>query len=89
MTHSPEIIKVISQVYIDNDEPGYLNRLTWEGFVKKPITIRAVKMDCSFEVRTLEGTMKGESGDWLVCGVEDEFYPIKAEIFQKTYERVL
>jgi hypothetical protein len=39
-------------------------------------------------VATLEGTMQAKVGDWIIKGVNGEFYPCKDEIFQKTYERV-
>lgn len=38
------------------------------------------------EIHTLEGIMRGEPGDWIIKGVKDELYPIKDEIFRKTYE---
>jgi len=37
---------------------------------------------------TKEGVMKVSLNDWIICGVEGEFYPCKPEIFEKTYERV-
>lgn len=37
---------------------------------------------------TLEGTMLAEPGDWIIKGVQGEFYPIKDEIFRETYEAV-
>lgn len=40
-------------------------------------------------IRTLEGVMVCEKGDWLLKGVEGEFYPCKPNIFAKTYEPVL
>jgi hypothetical protein len=39
-------------------------------------------------VRTLEGTMAANPGDWIIRGVKDEFYPVQDEIFQETYEAV-
>lgn len=36
-------------------------------------------------VHTLEGDMKAHSGDYIVKGVDGEFYPVKKEIFEKTY----
>jgi len=27
-------------------------------------------------------------GDWIIKGVEGEFYPCKPSIFEKTYEKV-
>ena len=35
---------------------------------------------------TREGLMRGEVGDWIIRGVAGEFYPIKADIFEATYE---
>lgn len=40
------------------------------------------------EIKTLEGTMRGDYGDYIIQGVNGEIYPCKAEIFEKTYERV-
>ena len=40
------------------------------------------------EVRTLEGTMRAEPGDWIIRGVQGEFYPCKPDIFDATYEPV-
>ncbi len=40
------------------------------------------------EIRTLEGTMHADPGDWVIRGVEGEFYPCKPAIFAATYEAV-
>lgn len=42
----------------------------------------------AIEIKTLEGTMTGSIGDWLIKGVQGEIYPCKPEIFDMTYERV-
>lgn len=39
-----------------------------------------------FSIRTLEGDMKISEGDYIIKGVNGEFYPCKPEIFKKTYE---
>ena len=39
-------------------------------------------------IETLEGTMTAAPGDWIICGVQGEFYPCKPDIFEKTYEPV-
>ena len=36
-------------------------------------------------IRTLEGTMRALPGDWIIRGVNGEFYPCKPDIFTKTY----
>ncbi|MGI5161422.1 hypothetical protein [Microbispora sp. CA-102843] len=42
----------------------------------------------SISIRTLEGTMRAELGDWIIKGVRGEFYPCKPDIFATTYELV-
>lgn len=42
----------------------------------------------SFVVNTLEGVMTVNIGDYIVKGVNGEFYPVKPDIFYKTYELV-
>jgi hypothetical protein len=39
-------------------------------------------------IQTLEGDMKACIGDWIIKGVNGEFYPCKPDIFEKTYEPV-
>ena len=39
-------------------------------------------------IGTLEGTMLASSGDYIIKGVNGEFYPCKPDIFEKTYEAV-
>jgi hypothetical protein len=41
-----------------------------------------------FEIETLEGTMKANLGDYIIKGVQGEFYPCKPDIFKATYEEV-
>jgi hypothetical protein len=37
-------------------------------------------------IRTLEGTMLADKNDYIIKGVQGEFYPCKPDIFEKTYE---
>jgi hypothetical protein len=39
-------------------------------------------------VPTLEGQHEAGWGDWIIKGVNGEFYPCKPDIFEKTYEAV-
>lgn len=54
-------------------------------YVKKPIPVQAIQIFEPFEVVTLEGTMIGNSGDWLMKGIEGELYPCIRSIFEKSY----
>ena len=58
--------------------------------------VKAIKSDCPYDhslagpralfIRTLEGSMRADRGDWIIRGVQGEFYPCKPEIFEATYE---
>lgn len=63
------------QIGSDEDKPSWLvndPNVTYNGHY--------------YEIKTLEGTMHGSDGDWLIRGVSDEIYPCKPDIFAKTYE---
>ena len=42
----------------------------------------------NLEIETLEGTMTAKPGDYIIKGVNGEFYPCKPDIFKATYDRV-
>lgn len=44
--------------------------------------------DGLFKIATLEGVMVASVGDWIIRGVNGEFYPCKPDIFEATYESV-
>lgn len=37
-------------------------------------------------IQTLEGNMIASVGDYIIKGVQGEFYPCKPDIFEQTYE---
>lgn len=41
------------------------------------------------EIHTLEGTMQASYGDYIIKGVQGEFYPCKPNIFEVTYEEAV
>lgn len=53
---------------------------------KKQIEVTAYQTNSVQYIDTLEGTMKANIGDWIVTGVNGEQYPVKPDVFQKTYE---
>ena len=42
----------------------------------------------AISISTLEGVMYADYGDWVIRGVEGEFYPCKPAIFLATYEAI-
>lgn len=39
-------------------------------------------------IETLEGDHYARKGDWIIRGINGEFYPCKPDIFEKTYVEV-
>lgn len=52
-----------------------------------PNTFISFELD-ELKIKTLEGVMTADLGDWIIKGVRGEFYPCKDEIFKATYEPV-
>ncbi|BDZ40801.1 hypothetical protein GCM10025865_01000 [Paraoerskovia sediminicola] len=71
---------------------------TPQKFRKKPVIIEAMQWDGTPEGATpiinwiLEtgerSAMRATPGDWIIRGVQGEFYPCKPDIFEATYEVV-
>jgi len=40
------------------------------------------------EIKTIEGVMTVSENDYIIKGIQGEFYPCKPDIFEQTYERV-
>lgn len=51
-------------------------------------TERCINGKSYCDIETLEGTMTATEGDYIIKGVNGEFYPCKPNIFEKTYEEV-
>jgi hypothetical protein len=45
-----------------------------------------VEDDRSAYILTLEGRMEASPGDYIIRGIQGEFYPCKPDIFLATYE---
>lgn len=54
--------------------------------VKKRIPINAYQTDTPVDIETLEGTMHANVGDWIITGPGGERWPVKNEVFTKTYQ---
>lgn len=48
---------------------------------------QSIKTGC-YLINTLEGIMTVSKNDWIIKGVNGEFYPCKPDIFDKTYEKI-
>lgn len=62
--------------------------VTFKQYRKKLVVIFATQLSEPVEIETLEGTMRGNPGDWLIRGLRGEYYPCKPDIFEASYEAV-
>jgi len=53
-----------------------------------PLNVLINPMQKHCEVKTLEGVMIGNIGDWVITGIKGEKYFCKPDIFEATYEPV-
>ena len=71
---------VIEAMQFNGDE-NLDTLISWIAIKHKPCGDDSVLI-----IETLEGDMKAQKGDWIIQGVNGEFYPCKPDIFEKTYE---
>lgn len=79
---SKPVIKEAVQLTIDSH--GYVKGWCGGETYSRPPT-RAVT---GLKIKTLEGDMIAEYGDYIIKGLKGEFYPCKPDIFEATYEPV-
>lgn len=73
------------QIPLDPDHTGLLPPI----WLVAAIVGRSVDTDSvsgTVTIKTLEGDMVGQRGDWIIQGVKGELYPCKPDIFDATYE---
>lgn len=51
-------------------------------------SFNGIELNGTMNIETLEGTMIASEGDYIIKGVNGEFYPCKPDIFEKTYDSV-
>ena len=66
-----------------SEKEWYDNKKTYK---HKPTIVQAIQVIASFDVETLEGTLKGKPFGYLVQGTKGEFYPVDKQIFESIYE---
>lgn len=76
----PIVVEAVRYM-IDESLPGwFLDRISDNTII--------THKDGTCYIKTLEGTMKADFGDYIIKGVQGEIYPCKPDIFEATYEVV-
>ena len=79
----PVEVEAIHFYYNDEESSKELNE-----FCGSHIKKGSEKQSPTLFVKTLEGNMRISDGDYIIKGVNGEFYPCKPDIFIKTYEPI-
>lgn len=58
------------------------NKIAYEDYEEKCLQSKTLT------IKTIEGNMIASKDDYIIKGVNGEFYPCKPDIFEKTYEEV-
>ena len=80
-------VMVLVLAVLAQDEPWPAMLIDWmDGEGTHAFKGCATREDRSICIETLEGVMSAQPGDWIIQGVQGEFYPCKPDIFEQTYE---
>lgn len=79
---------VVVEAFQTHPNDGLTRRLPPGWMIEALLSGRVVinASDGAFMIKTLEGVMRAEVGDWIIRGVKGELYPCKPDIFEATYE---
>ena len=78
---------VIEAVQFDGTLQSVDGFMPYEAFEYRPsYHMPTGSAPSSLTIHTLEGAMLAQVNDYIIKGVNGEFYPIKADIFRKTYD---
>ena len=81
-------------------KPVVIEAVQWDGtnqgeiaeFMSTPIRTKTSPEEGNpsgkITIETLEGDMTASVGDFIIKGIQGEFYPCKPDIFEKTYEEI-
>ena len=76
-------------------KPVEIEAVQWNGEITQDLLdlIKDNKRDCEIDsnnrtvaIKTLEGVMTANAGDFIIKGVKGELYPCKPDIFGATYD---
>ena len=77
---------VIEAWQVPNSAPDKATAPTWLVSAVEAEVVQPNFATRKLEIKTLEGVMTAEVGDWIIQGVKGELYPCKPDIFAATYD---
>ena len=83
----PVVIK--ARQLLPENHQDLANWIAGSGYEVRHATKPPMRAVTGLVIKTLEGDMAADYGDWIICGVAGEFYPCKPDIFAVTYDPVV
>jgi hypothetical protein len=75
--------------YVDPMPDWFMDKVSSNDVILYSCNYPSFTIDEAYcEIKTLEGTMIANGGDFIIKGVQGEIYPCKSDIFELTYEQV-
>ena len=70
-------------------KPVVIEAVKWTGSnIKEVKEFVGKNLGAVLVIKTLEGDMRADKGDYIIKGLRGEFYPCKPDVFEKKYEEV-
>ena len=77
------------QFYVDNMPDWFMDALSRNEVKIYNCNYKRYSIDEAYcLIETLEGTMRGNGGDYIIKGLRGELYPCKPDVFEKKYEEI-
>lgn len=89
----PVVIEAMQIAHDPDDEMvGDLSVTTVSGWMMahgfRDFKVHGEHRPFGIAIETLEGVMVASPGDWIIRGIQGEFYPCKPDIFADSYEEI-
>lgn len=76
-----------TQLHMSNMD-SLIEQMRRDGYEVESFSQPPMRAISGLKIKTLEGTMQAIFGDWIIKGVQGEYYPCKPDIFEKIYDKV-
>lgn len=76
------------QLHMSNMD-GLIQQMRRDGYEVETHSEPPMRAITGIKIKTLEGVMLANIGDYIIKGVQGEYYPCKPDIFEKTNEPVV
>lgn len=76
------------QLHMSNMD-GLIQQMRRDGYEVETHSEPPMRAITGIKIKTLEGVMVGNIGDYIIKGIQGEYYPCKPDIFEKTNEAVV